>query len=97
FAHGVDFAVDRVHVIHQIMNGAGNRVRHLIGNTIGIKTDFFGHAPALLIFSRAGFTHDTTGNTDHGSAFRHFFGDHGVGADTGVITHFNRAQHFGAS
>ena len=85
-----------MHVIHQVMDGTGNRIGHFVSHTIGIKADFLGDFAPLLIFSRTRFTHNTARNTDHRRPRRNFFGHHGIGADTGVFTDDYRPQHFGA-
>src|SRR5690606_30054758 len=86
-----------MHMIHQVMNGTGNRVWHFIGNTVGIEADLFRHAATLLISHRTRLAHNTPRNTDHGSPFRHFFGYYCIGTDTGVVAHHDRPQHFGTS
>src|SRR5690606_7379446 len=101
-AHAFDATVHRVHVVQHPAYGPGDRVRHVAGFTVGIKTHLLGHGLALaaLCLVKLGISlvanNDPTGNAHHGGTFGYRLGYHRIGTDLGIPAHGERPQYLGA-
>ena len=85
-----------MHVIQQQVNRFGHRVRHVVADTIGLETDLLGHFLASLFFLGQRMANHPARDTDHRRPFRHFLGNHRIGADLGILVHRKRPQHLGS-
>ena len=79
-----------MHMVKQATHGPRNRVRHFLGNAIGIEPHALLHllAPA---FTGLALDHNPPGNTHHCGTSRYFLGNHRVGADLGARAHLEGA------
>ena len=65
-AHIVDLTVDVMHMIHQIVDRAGNRVWHVVCHTISVEADFGCHRLTAVFFVGSRFADNPPRNTHHG-------------------------------